>query len=56
MSTNYTEEEIMTDFQFKALMTMVLDIVRSAETKEQIEESLEKLASGDLNSRKPKDK
>jgi len=55
MSTSYLEEEIMTDFQFKALMTMVLDIVERSENKEQIRESIEKLASGKLNSKETKD-
>ncbi|MCL2565233.1 MAG: hypothetical protein FWE24_05410 [Defluviitaleaceae bacterium] len=52
MTTKLMEESVMTDFQFKALMTMVLDIVERSETKEQIRESIEKLASGELNAKK----
>jgi len=47
--------ELLTDFQFKALMTMVLDIIEHSDTKEQIKESIEKLASSKLNSEKEKD-
>ena len=40
--------EIMTDFQFKALMSMVLDIVNKSKDLEEVRHSIKKLATGKL--------
>jgi hypothetical protein len=39
-------EEAMTDFQFKALMVMVLEIVEKSEDLEEVKKTIRKLASG----------
>jgi hypothetical protein len=43
------EEEIMTDFQFKALMAMVLEIAEKSESLEEVKKALRRLASGQLD-------
>jgi hypothetical protein len=39
-------EEVMTDFQFKALMTMVLEILEKSDTVEEAKKVIKKLAEG----------
>jgi hypothetical protein len=39
-------EEAMTDFQFKALMAMVLEIVEHSEDWEEVKTAIRKLATG----------
>jgi hypothetical protein len=39
-------EEFMTDFQFKALMAMVLEIVEKSEDLEEVKKAIRKLATG----------
>jgi hypothetical protein len=43
------EEEIMTDFQFKALMAMVLEIAEKSDNLEEVKKALRRLASGQLD-------
>ena len=38
--------EAMTDFQFRALMSMVLDIVNKSKDLEEVKRSIKKLATG----------
>ena len=40
--------EVMTDFQFRALMSMVLDIVNKSKDLEEVRRSIRKLATGKL--------
>ena len=40
--------EVMTDFQFQALMSMVLDIVNKSKNIEEVRRSIKKLATGKL--------
>jgi hypothetical protein len=42
-------EEAMTDFQLKALMSMVLDIVDKSSDKEEIKRAIKKLVTGKLD-------
>jgi hypothetical protein len=49
MRTRVLEENIMTDFQFKALMSLVLDILNRSEDIEDAKRALTKLA-GDFGS------
>jgi hypothetical protein len=37
--------EVMTDFQFRAIVKMILDIVKRAKTVEEIQKSLEAIIS-----------
>jgi hypothetical protein len=45
------DEEIMTDFQFKALMAMILEIAEKSESLEEVKKTLRKLASGQLDTK-----
>jgi hypothetical protein len=38
-------EQIMTDYQFRAIVKMILDIVKRAQTVEEIQKSLEAIIS-----------
>jgi hypothetical protein len=49
VSLQTREEEIMTDFQFKALMAMVLEIAEKSESLEEVKKALRKLASGQFD-------
>jgi hypothetical protein len=49
------EEEIMTDFQFRALMALVLSIVRKSESLEEVEKELQALADGTVGQAKKND-
>jgi hypothetical protein len=42
-------EEAMTDFQFKALMAMVLEIVEKSENLEEVKKAIRKLTSGNFD-------
>jgi hypothetical protein len=48
MTTQTIEGEIMTDFQFKALMLMVLEIVEKSKDLEEVKQAIKKLATGEL--------
>jgi len=45
-----TEDNYMTDFQFRALMTMVLEIIERSDNLEDAKRAVKKFASGDLTS------
>jgi hypothetical protein len=49
------EEEIMTDFQFRALMALVLSIVRKSKSLEEVEKELQALADGTVGQAKKDD-
>jgi hypothetical protein len=49
------EEEIMTDFQFRALMALVLSIVRKSDSLEEVEKELQALADGTVGQVKQDD-
>lgn len=40
-------QELMTDYQFKALITLVLDIIKGSASKEEAAEKLQKLLDED---------
>lgn len=42
-----TMQELMTDYQFKALITLVLDIIKGSASKEEAAEKLQKLLDED---------
>jgi hypothetical protein len=46
MSVPVMNEEVMADFQFKALMVMVLEIVEKSEDPDEVKKAIRKLASG----------
>jgi hypothetical protein len=49
MQTHATREgAIMTDFQFKALMSMVLSIIRKSKDLKEVEREIQALADGKL--------
>ena len=49
-------EEVMTDFQFKALINLMIDVVRATRDPDKIIERLEAIRDGKVSSdEKPKD-
>ena len=48
MTNTVVREDVMTDFQFRAIMTMVHKIMDNAENFEEAKKSIEKLAAGEL--------